>query len=421
MLPTGRLGLALGALLTLAAACGGDTLPIPSPTASEPAVHSPSPVSGPPSGRTPTAHPTATAATETPSPAPTTALDIAWFAAGGDSEFTAFDVISDATAAGPALVAVGSYDDGSVFGGAAAWFSADGATWRRAPTVPGARQAAMEDVTLGPAGLVAVGYSFNDDGVQPAVWVSPDGQDWQYVRDADLGRGQMSAVAANSLGYVVVGYDPDTEEGLTWMSRDGRDWTPSVSVPSFEVQPSVNDVVALAQGFMAYGSTSRNERAALWFSRDGQDWQLVAGFPTGPSSAVHAVVASGIRLVAVGASYLERGSFALAWASDDGLEWRRVLDEDAGEEGEMLSVVPLGTGFLAVGESAGQERQDFRAAVWSSPDGLSWQRQPHDPNFDLARMSEVIRAGPGLVALGERASDPAMEEFTPAAWLGVAR
>jgi hypothetical protein len=231
----------------------------------------------------------------------------------------------------------------------------------------------------------------------------------------------MSAVAATSLGYVALGFDPETDEGLVWSSRDGRDWSAAVSVPSFEVQPSVNDVVALGDGFLAYGSTSRNERAALWTSLDGRQWQEVAGFPTSPSSSVNAVTASGTRLVAVGASYLERGTVALAWTSSDGLEWQRVLDHDANEPGEMLAVVPLGSGFLAVGTGGGDQRENLRAAVWSSADGLSWQREADQPGFRLARMSEVIRAGPGLVALGERADDPAMEVFTPAVWLGVAR
>lgn len=412
--------------LTVVVACSADDVPPPSP---DPATGAPPTASTGSPGPTPDTVPTPTVSpspSPSPSPAPATAsprptseVAIEWLTGDSESTFSAFDLISGATTVGGTLVAVG--EDGSGVGGPAAWLSVDGSLWQRTAAIPGGREAAIEDVTVGPAGLVAVGYSFADEGTRPMVWVSHDGIEWRAIDDADLRRGQMSAVAANALGYVALGFDPDTDEGLAWTSRDGRDWSTALSVPSFEVQPSVNDVVALGDGFLAYGSTSGNERAALWTSFDGREWQLVAGFPASPSSTVNAVAASGTRLVAVGASYLERGTMALAWTSVDGLVWQRVLDLDAFEEGEMLGVVPLGTGFLAVGRAGGDEREDLRAAVWSSPDGLSWLRGPADPSFGGARMSDVIRAGPGLVVLGERADDPAMEEFTPAVWLGVAR
>ena len=360
--------------------------------------------------------PAATASTQ-----PTAQLGIDWLPTDEASEFSAFDLISDATSVGGTLVAVGAYEDDTGVSGAAAWNSADGVFWQRAPDVPGAMDAAMEDVTLGQGGLLAVGYAMTEAGITPRVWTSPDGLRWQAVEDPDLQRGQMSAVAANALGYVALGFEPETGNGLAWTSRNGREWSAAMVVPSFEVQPSVNDIVALGNGFLAYGSTAHNERAALWTSRDGRQWQAVAGFPSSPNSSVNAVASSGTRLVAVGASYLDRGTVALAWSSGDGVEWQRVLEEDANEPGEMLGAVPVGTGFVAVGSEGGEQREELRAAVWSSLDGLAWQREPEQPGFGLARMSEVLRAGPGLVALGERADDPAMELFTPAVWLGVAR
>jgi hypothetical protein len=389
------------------------------PTPPVPGTPSPAPPPSPALRPSPAVSPTLGPAPETAAPQPTPEVEIEWLRGDLEGEFTPLDLISDATTVGGTVVAVG--EDGSGIGEAAAWLSVDGSLWRQAPAVPAAGQSVMEDVTVGPAGIVAVGYSFAAEGIVPMVWVSQDGLEWQVSEDADLRRGQMSAVAANALTYVALGFDPETDEGLAWTSRDGRDWSAALSVPAFEVQPSVNDVIALGDGFLAYGSTARNERAALWTSFDGQEWQLVGGFPTSPSSTVNAVTASATQLVAVGASYLERGTMALAWTSQDGLEWQRVLDHDAFEEGEMLGVVSLATGFLAVGRAGGDEREDLRAAVWTSPDGLSWLREPDDPTFARARMSDVLRAGPGLVALGERADDPALEEFTPAVWLGVAR
>lgn len=420
----------VGIALAVVSACADPPPPSPRPTGGPP-VPGPtiSPTQGPieptpvwpsePASSPPPATSSPPPATSTPPPS--ASVDIEWLATDPASEFSTFDLITDATSVGGTLVAVGAYQDDAGQSGAATWHSIDGLLWRRALQLPGAMDAQIEDVTVGPAGLVAVGFFAQGEDIGPRTWTSQDGLSWTVSDDTDLRRGQMSAVAANALGYVVLGFDPQTGEGLVWTSRDGRDWSAPMSVPAFEVQPSVNDVVALGQGFLAYGSTAHNERAALWTSIDGRQWRQVEGFPTSPSSSVNAVTASGTRLVAVGASYLERGTVALAWTSTDGLEWQRVLDHDANEPGEMLSATPLGTRFLAVGSIGGERREDLRATVWSSDDGLGWRREPEQPGFSLARMSEVIRAGPGLVALGERADDPAMEVFTPAVWLGVAR
>jgi hypothetical protein len=394
--------------------------PLPLTPSPEPASPSPSPIR-PVSPPTSPGQPTTAPPTATPTEPPPAKIDVAWALGSTHSEFSPFDVISDATASGPALVAVGSYDDGTPLGGGAAWRSEDGLVWQRASEVPASGRATMEAVALGMAGFVAVG--FRDDGarIRPAAWLSADGDVWEFVEDADFVRGQMSAVAANALGYVALGFDAETEEGLAWLSRDGLDWSAAIPVPSFGIQPSINHVVAIGDGFVAHGFTALSERAALWTSFDGREWERVAGLPTSPNSNINGLVSSGTRLVAVGAGYLDEGTIALAWASDNGIDWEWVLGEDAAEPGEMLSVVPVGPGFLAVGSAGEGQRDDFRAAVWWSADGHSWQRAPTEPSFERARMSQILRAGPGLVALGEQVDDPAGEMFRPAVWLGIPR
>jgi hypothetical protein len=402
----------------LIGACGGDP-PVPVP------VDGASPL---PPASTATALPTATAAatptaepgqTPAPSPTPSSNLGIGWLPVSSAVEFTSSDVIADAAAAGQALVAVGTYDDGTL-AGATAWYSLDGTAWQRAP-VEGGAFAAMEDVTVGSGGFVAVGYDYAADEVVPAVWLSLDGVEWLRVSDDDLGRGQMTAVAAGARGYVALGFDPAGGEGLAWTSADGRAWNAAVGVPVFGLQPSVNDVIARVDGYLAYGSTGADERAALWRSRDGIEWLLVDAFPSTPGSSVMAVAASGASLAAVGADYSTDAARALAWVSTDGQLWQRTLDPAATETGEMLAVVPVGIGFMAVGAAGGEGHGGFAAAVWSSTDGFAWRREPDDASFANARMSEVVRAGPGLVALGEAALDPAGENVRPQVWLGVAR
>ena len=72
----------------------------------------------------------------------------------------------------------------------------------------------------------------------------------------------------------------------------------------------------------------------------------------------------------------------------------------------MLSVVAGGPGLVAVGYDGPRGYKD--AAAWTSPDGLSWARVPHDDAVfggdDSQGMNSVAAGGPGLVAVGYDAS-----------------
>ena len=94
--------------------------------------------------------------------------------------------------------------------------------------------------------------------------------------------------------------------------------------------------------------------------------------------------------------------------SSTSLTWSRVAySEEAfgdGFEQSMSSVTVGGPGLVAVGGI------DQRAAVWTSPDGIEWSRVPHDnevfggevgPSSGGSFMSDVTAGGPGLVAVGQ--------------------
>lgn len=140
------------------------------------------------------------------------------------------------------------------------------------------------------------------------------------------------------------------------------------------------------------------------------------------------VVAAGPGFVAVGA----QDSKAAVWTSADGLSWSRVPHDEAvfggGGELQMTDITVGGPGLVAVGsqsvctdlpvlDAAGSVRvdevgvpepdtvcSDGNAAVWTSPDGLTWSRVPHHEAVfggpDFQEMTAVTAGGPGLVAVG---------------------
>ena len=156
--------------------------------------------------------------------------------------------------------------------------------------------------------------------------------------------------------------------------------------------------------------------AVVWTSVDGLAWSRVAHdeavFGGVETQEMLDVTAGGPGLVAVGRDgagmawdnpYLARGGqHPAVWTSVDGLTWTRVPhDEDAfdGSTSIMLGVTSGGPGLVAVGRSMG----GGQALVWTSVDGFSWSRVTHDNPAEMrGNMGDVAVGGPGLVAVGAR-------------------
>ena len=248
-------------------------------------------------------------------------------------------------------------------------------SWSRVPqdeaVFGGDGEQRMFGVTVGGPGLVAVGS---------AVWTSPDGTTWSRVpyNEAVFGGGaEMSSVTVGGPGLVAVGGDDDGD-AVVWTSPDGVSWT-----------------------------------------RVFHDEAVFGG------ATMRSVTVGGPGLVAVGSDggAQSESSNAVVWTSPDGIDWSRVPHNEAifggpayrvGVDGAhvgMRSVTAGGPGLVAVG-------WDWpHAAVWTSPDGITWSRVSHDKALQSAScsppsgscfdgavglgMSSVTVGGPGLVAVGD--------------------
>jgi hypothetical protein len=181
----------------------------------------------------------------------------------------------------------------------------------------------------------------------------------------------------------------------------------------------------------------------VWTSSDGFTWSRVPHdetvFDVEGSQRMNSVTVGGPGLVAVGSDEIDPYAFpngyamdAAVWTSSDGFTWSRVPHNDAvfdavvafGVAGgaEMTSVTVGGPGLVAVGEAHGF------AAVWTSPDGITWSPvfraervvQLGD-RFEIAvtRMSSVVAGGPGLVAVGGGSGSDSDPVVTAAVWVAM--
>jgi hypothetical protein len=346
-------------------------------------------------------------------------------------------LMGSVVAAGPGLVAVG-FDWSGGDGDAAVWASPDGLTWTRVPhdeaVFGGDDDQWMMSVVAAGRGLVAVGSDQSGGDWDAAVWTSPDGSTWtrvphdEAVFGGDNGQA-MRSVAVGGPGLVAVGRDASggDADAAVWTSPDGLTWT---RVPHDEAVFGGDDwqvlasVVAGGPGLVAIGLDGPIDDwdAAVWTSPDGLTWTQVPHdetvFGGYGSQDMWSVVAVGSGLVAVGYDGPDDDRDAAVWTSPDGLTWTRVPHDEAifgGDDWQvMASVVAGGPGLVAVGYDGPYDDAD--AAVWTSPDGLTWTRVPHDDavfgGYGSQDMCSVVAVGSGLVAVGRDESG----SMNAAAW-----
>ena len=327
-------------------------------------------------------------------------------------------------AGGPGLVAVGwtgsTPSEGHVDGDAAVWTSVDGITWESSPDHGDVfADGQMGSVIFGGPGFVAAGNVERGDSWGAAIWTSPDGFTWSRVPDdeAVCVEASIGDVAVGGPGLVAVG---DVESGAAvWTSVDGTAWTRAPHDPAVfgsDSDLSMSAVTAGGPGLVAVGldwSGGSTADAVIWTSVDGTVWDRVPHdedlFGGVGNQAAVSVAVVGTRVVAVG---VERSSDidAAVWTSEDGIVWQRIPnDQEALTEGEMWDVTVGGPGLVSVGWIGWVATQNSDAAIWTSIDGIAWDRTPHDEDlFSGVEMWGIAAGRPGLVAVGSDGPDAAV-------------
>jgi hypothetical protein len=267
--------------------------------------------------------------------------------------------------------------------------------WHRVPDDGVFANSSILAVVAGGPGLVAGGIVFDSDlyldayldaaGPPPAsaaIWVSEDGAVWQRIDDSMLFAGKdnrfdsvVRDIAAGPLGFVAVG--SHGFDAAVWISPDGLSWTRVVdddlgSGGSSDGLQSIGGVTAGGPGWVAVGDGDFD--ALVWVSSDGLEWTLITDEDLLGGDMVHAdlydVTLSGPRLVAVGSIGLTEGTGdtaqqAAIWTSEDGLDWQRLPNDSfAGDRVfESITGDPTSDRLITFGTPKG---------IWHSSDGREW-------------------------------------------------
>lgn len=286
-------------------------------------------------------------------------------------------------------------------------------TWSQAPTQPAfGLDDVVRSVVEGGTGLVAVGGEWTNeyDDYQAVVWTSVDGTTWARAaveRFEDV----LSDVAVGSAGFVAVSNEGsrlnDSDDPPILFSEDGESWARIPSdTAAFPPGAWITAVTDGGPGYVAVGAVKVDSpdgisEASIWSSTDGVSWTRVDQAPGEgyESSAIHDIVNTGSGLVAVGTAEESEGSTGpqddlLVWTSSDGMVWERKALSS--ERGLVVAVTAHDEAVVAIGYEG-----NFLTA-WVAADAsraFSAQRMP-GTSFDFP--FAILADGDRLLAVGVR-------------------
>jgi hypothetical protein len=227
--------------------------------------------------------------------------------------------------------------------------------------------------------------------------------DW--VGDRFLG---MGCVALSAEGCV---------QPAIWESANGLDWQMSAPVFLAPELSSGNVITAASSrlGTVAAGQVTDGDmiHASIWL-RGADGWAQVTP-QSAADSTVTALLATDGRVIAVGSGAFTHFSGFRGWWSADGTTWSAatsVSDESSGYPSDLL---PVEGGLLAWGTSCGDVCPILPSSWWLSTDGAAWQGVGPPPGLADGNVTAIGRTNAGYAAFGTTGSGD--QPVVPAAWV----
>ena len=245
--------------------------------------------------------------------------------------------------------------------------------------------------------------------------------DWQQLPAQDSLRGaefnSVAWVGDRFLGLGCVANQEGCIQPAIWESRDGLEWQSAgpVFLPPDSTSGTVIAAAASRIGTVAAGSVRQGDKiqASIWL-RGADGWVQITP-QSGSDATVIALLAADARIIAVGSGAFTHFSGFRAWWSADGTTWAAapaVADRSGGYPTEIL---PVDGALLAWGTSCGDVCPVLPSSWWQSPDGTVWQPVGRPRGLEDANVTAIGLTDRGFVAFGTTGSGE--QPVEPAAWV----
>jgi hypothetical protein len=307
---------------------------------------------------------------------------------------------------GTAFSAVGS--DASK---AVVWLSPDANSWLREElpaAIDAIRNGQAQGIVEFGTNLVAAGYETSASGKQVAVV-------WTFTSDDPSWKAQQIGPEGSFVNRVSVMADKAVAVGRSgrdaglWSSTDAMTWGRNSS-PVFRAGTgatlTLRDAFVGIHHAVVVGQDSAKGAAAWYFTRPNGPWKRAQVSAAGAGQSLVSVTGGTDRFVAVGYAPAAEGDDAAVWTSTNGLTWERAPGEALHRKGIQrmrgVAYVP-DMGFVAVGIDNGH------AAVWTSKDGLRWALSENAVRQNAGQaMTGILADGNRLIAVGQDKGQPAV-------------
>jgi hypothetical protein len=299
------------------------------------------------------------------------------------------------------------------------WFSADGTHWGAVDSgVEGAEYLTLNDVVIGPKGIVAVGdqgiiaADNSTIGFNAVVLLSQDGRTWERIADSAFKDGQMQMAGATRQGFVVFGQDFSGHAAI-WTSPDGREWLRATNETGLKVAAGVRLLIP-ADGDLAavVGPPGNVNQPAseyeIWHTQGRAEWERVGRLVEGDRGRLVGAAGGGRWIVA--------GS-TRTWTSTDGLNWSVGSTPHVASGSSITDVAAYAGGYIAVGDSGSRPDETcggnlpWVGHTWTSADGQAWDEHLR---FERGAVSRLVRLEGSVIGLGRSVTRGG--ELTGVAW-----
>ncbi|HMN47057.1 MAG TPA: hypothetical protein PKE27_20940 [Povalibacter sp.] len=266
------------------------------------------------------------------------------------------------------------------------WRSADGLNWSQVATNGSvfSPRDSHRVVVFNDRLWVIGGFDyFEDEGGTRThnneVWSSADGVTWtQHAAPGFAARSAHKAVAFNGRLWVIGGVNASNSFNDVWSTADGTTWVQETAAAAFSPRYG-HQVVAFNGALWLLGGATGGDSATaigsdeIWTSTDGRAWTPVAAGAHFSARNEHAATVFGGRLYVVGGAsrsgYFGVTYFNDVWSSADGVQWQRDLTAAPFAPRKTHLLIPHAGKLHVIGGVATDRHHD----IWRSANGVAWQ------------------------------------------------